>query len=170
MNNQKELWDLINIKKEKTGIIHERGKESTIPNGMYHLVVDIWVKKPNGDILLTQRHPNKSYGLLWECSGGSVVTGESSIEGARRELLEETGINADIDKLIYLGDTVREYWIVDTYLYVTDSNDVKLSLQAEEVVDAMWVSPDTMYSKKNIIVDSVWNRFCQLKKQIITIS
>lgn len=65
-----EIWELVDINKNKTGVIHERGKEDSIPQGMYHLVVEIWTKNSKGQIVLTQRHQNKTYGLMWECSGG----------------------------------------------------------------------------------------------------
>lgn len=161
-----ELWELVDINKKKTGVIHERGKENCIPHGMYHMVVDIWVKNLNGEILLTQRSPKKSYGLLWECSGGSVILGEKCEEAARRELFEETGIKANENELIYLGDTVSSYWITETYLYKINAKDINLKLQEEEVVDAIWISPEHIESKKDIMVDSVWKRYCRYKDVI----
>ena len=161
-----EKWELVDIHKRKTGVIHERGKEDMIPNGMYHLVVEIWVKNRKEEILLTQRHPHKKYGLLWECSGGSVIVGEDSINGARRELFEETGINANQEQLQYLGDTIKSNYIVDTYLYILGADNTDLHLQAEEVVDAMWVSVDEMQNQRENIVDGVWDRYCQFEEVI----
>ena len=161
-----EEWDLVDINKQKTGITHERGKEDSIPFGMYHLVVEIWTKNSNGEILLTQRHPNKNYGLFWECSGGSVVKGESCIFAAQRELFEETGINADINELIYLGDTIKSNYIVETYLYNLKEKECILKLQEEEVVDSMWIKKKIMQDKKEFIVDGVWDRFLEFKEKI----
>ena len=161
-----EKWELVDIHKRKTGVIHERGKEDMIPNGMYHLVVEIWVKNRKEEILLTQRHPHKKYGLLWECSGGSVIAGEDSINGARRELFEETGINANQEQLQYLGDTIKSNYIVDTYLYILGADNTDLHLQAEEVVDAMWVPVDEMKNQRENIVDGVWDRYCQFEEVI----
>ena len=89
-----ELWELVDINKKKTGKILVRESDMLIPEGMYHMVVEIWTKDSNGKILLTQRHPNKHFGLLWEASGGAMVAGEESIEAAQRELKEETGYEA----------------------------------------------------------------------------
>lgn len=50
-----------------------------IRNGEYHLAADIWVINENNKILITQRHPDKNFGLLWECSGGAVVADESVV-------------------------------------------------------------------------------------------
>jgi 8-oxo-dGTP diphosphatase len=44
---------------------------------------------------------------LWEASKGAVLTGEDSINGAKRELFEETGIRCNYDELFSLGTLVR---------------------------------------------------------------
>ena len=41
---------------------------------------------------MTKRNPFKNYGNLWEPVGGSIIYGESSLEGAIREIEEEIGI------------------------------------------------------------------------------
>ena len=92
-----ELWDAYdrNFKKIE-GITLIRGEESSIPKGIYHMVVLILVRHVDGQYLLMRRSPGKAYPLYWEATaGGSVLQGESAIEGALRELREETGIIAD---------------------------------------------------------------------------
>lgn len=37
-----EIWDLYDKDKNMVGLTHQIGKESEIPNGMYHLAVEIW--------------------------------------------------------------------------------------------------------------------------------
>ena len=165
-----ELWELVDINKNKTGKIHERGKESSIPQGMYHLVAEVWTKNKKGEILLTQRHPDKNYGLMWECTGGSVVAGEESVDAAVRELVEETGLLVEKEALKYLGDTVKDYYIVDTYLYMLEDENPELRLQAEEVVGAMWIPVDEVASKKEMIVEGAWERFCQFEEQLKKLS
>lgn len=162
-----ELWELVDINKEKTGIIYERGKESLIPEGMYHMVASVWIKNEKGEILLTQRHPDKNLGLLWECTGGAVVMGESCVEGASRELFEETGIKIPPNELTYIGDTIKSYWIVEIYLGKVVSDEIELKLQKEEVVDAVWILPEQMEEKKDVIVNSVWEGYCQYKDYLI---
>ena len=38
--------------------------------GEYHLTVEVWIVDSSNRILLSQRHPSRNNGLLWECSGG----------------------------------------------------------------------------------------------------
>ena len=39
-----ELWELVDINENKTGVMIERGTNTPIPQGMYHTAVDIWTK------------------------------------------------------------------------------------------------------------------------------
>ena len=160
-----EIWELVDENKKKTGILHERAYSEMIPKGLYHIVVEIWTKTKDGELLLTQRHPQKPMGLLWECTMGSVIVGEESAEGAARELAEETGICAREEDLIYLGDTFHTNWIVDSYLYLPEEKPT-LCLQKEEVVDARFVKIADMDAHQSEIVDGVWMRFCKFRKKL----
>jgi len=160
-----EIWELVDEQKRKTGILHERAYSEQIPKGFYHIVVEIWTKTRDGELLLTQRHPQKPMGLLWECTMGSVVVGEESREGAARELAEETGIYAREEDLIYLGDTFHSNWIVDSYLYLPEEKPA-LRLQKEEVVNAEFVKLSDMDKRQSEIVDGVWMRFCKFREKI----
>jgi len=56
------MWDIVDINGSKTGVLHDRGKTDYIPEGMFHIVVDIWTNR-DYEILLTQRYPSKPYPL-----------------------------------------------------------------------------------------------------------
>ena len=79
-----ELWDVYDKNRNKTGKTHVRGVP--MAEGEYHIVTDIWTINLEGKLLLTQRHPDKTFGLWWECTGGSAKVGESSLESVLREL------------------------------------------------------------------------------------
>lgn len=133
-----EQWDIYNQDKKKTGKTVVRG--TALEKGEYHLVVGIWTITDEGKILLTQRHPDKDAGLLWECSGGGVLAGESSLEGAVRELGEEVGIHVSEKDLVFLGTILTEKYFVDSYLYKGNVKVEDLKLQEKEVVDAKLVT------------------------------
>ena len=163
-----EIWELVDKFGNITGSIIERGTDAHIPRGMYHMAVDIWTKNKDGKILLTQRHPNKEWGLKWECSGGAIVKGEKKIDGARRELHEETGIEISDDQLMYLGNTIMEEYQCIMYTYLVQlTDDVQLELQPEEVVDFKWVDISELESMKEDIVKSVWDRYLQFRDRIV---
>lgn len=51
--------------------------------------------------------------------------------------------------------------------FVCLASDVKLNLQAEEVVGDKWLDISELENVKDDIVDSVWDRYLQFKEKII---
>ena len=94
-----EMWDAYNCKGEKLGYQIPRSMAKSLSEGVYHIAVMIYVKRADGCILATQRSRNKTNPLKWEVTGGSILAGETPVEGAARELAEETGITKKISEL-----------------------------------------------------------------------
>ena len=89
------------------------------------------------------------------------------MQGAQRELLEETGIVLPEDAFLYLGKIImEEYQCIMYTFFVEIDDDVELNLQEEEVVDAKWVTIDELENLENDIVCSVWERWRQFKNKI----
>ena len=136
-----ELWDAYNSNFEKIeGVTLIREKEDEIPDGLYHLVCHILVKHTDGTYLLMKRDPNKpAWPGFWEATaGGSVLQGESALEGSLRELREETGIVAE--SLKELDRSLGRSSIHCRYLCVTDCAKDSIKLQEGETCDYRWVS------------------------------
>ena len=143
-----EIWDAydenFNIIE---GVTLVRGEEETIPEGVYHLVVDILVKHKDGTYLLMQRDPNKTNGSMWEASGGgSALKGENAYTAALRELREETGIAAE--KLQEVGRVVRPETksVYVVFVCETDCDKDSIILQEGETVAYRWVDRETLVS------------------------
>ena len=134
-----ELWDAYYADGSLAGCDLVRGEK--IPNGLKHLVAEVFVIHKDGSILLMQRDFDKpNYPGLWESgAGGSVLKGESAIDGAKRELLEETGIAAD-DDLERLYYVVTDTTIYCGYLCMTGVSKVDIKLQKGETIAYQWVS------------------------------
>jgi len=156
-----EIWDLVDKLRNPLGKLHTRGNE--LQRGEFHVVVEIFTFNADGRILLTQRDLLKSYPLLWESTGGSVNAGESSINGAIRELEEETGIAVNPADLRYLGEIKKGNYFLDSYIYTSTKNIEisELSLQQGEVCDAKWVTLRELkeMNKLGHIVPTVWERY-----------
>lgn len=135
-----ELWDLYDQERRGTGVTCERGKP--VPPGLYHLVVSAWIVNSHGEYLMSQRHPNKPYPNYWECTGGSVLAGESSLQGAIREVKEELGLTLDLNTahLIYQTRRTACQDFYDVWLFHLDVSVSDLRLQSDEVIDAQWLS------------------------------
>lgn len=135
-----EYIDIYDEKRRKTGKLHMRG--TPLEPGEYHLVVEIWTVNSKGELLVTQRHPDKKGGMLWECTGGAVSAGEDSLTGAMRELEEEIGLAVTADELEFLGEIRRGHRFGASYLLKTDVSLVDLKLQEDEVVAVKWVTKE----------------------------
>ena len=90
-----EVWDLYDVNRQKTGETCSRG--CTLPDGRFHLVVNVCVFNDQGAMLIQQRQSSKvPYPDLWTLSsGGCAIAGETSAMAASRELQEEIGITSD---------------------------------------------------------------------------
>ena len=99
-----ELFDLYNEKLEPLGETVERGDR--IPAGKYHIVIAVLSVNFENKVLITRRDDRKPYGGLWEMTQGAVIAGETPVQGALRELKEETGLRAlpDLKVLQVLKD------------------------------------------------------------------
>ena len=143
-----EVWDLYDENKNITGKYCVRGNE--IPNNYYHLVVHVWIKNNKGKYLISQRSENRpTFPLMWECVGGSVLKGESSLQGAIREIKEEVGIDfkksegklvySKVRKIVY-GKKFND--IMDVWLFEYNG-EVKLkNATSDEVRDIKWMKKE----------------------------
>jgi len=138
-----ELWDLYDENRKLINKLHNR--ENPMVHSENHIVVDIWTVNSNYEVLLTLRHPDKKdYPDCWENTGGSILAGENSKQGAVRELFEETGIIACENELHLLGTQKEPTAFVDSYIVRKDIKISELTMQDGETVGAKWVSLRTL--------------------------
>jgi 8-oxo-dGTP pyrophosphatase MutT (NUDIX family) len=97
-----------------------------------------------------RRSPGKAYPLYWEATaGGSVLQGESAMEGAERELREETGIIADtLEEMEHFvdDDTHGAYY---AFVCVTSCDKDSVVLQEGETCDYKWVDKEELLAMKD---------------------
>ena len=142
-----EYFDLYTADRKALGKKIQRG--APIPKGEYHIVVQIMTVNNNGEILLTQRVPQKTSGGKWECSGGCAISGETSLTAAARELYEETGIRVSPDEIdlewsLTTDSMLRDFYIVNKNVPLTS-----IRLQSAEVCAAKWVSLERLEEMVN---------------------
>ena len=139
----KEIWDLYDENKNVTGKIHERGK--LVPEGFYHLVVHVWIKNKDGLFLISRRDKSReSYPLRLECPGGSVLKGETSLDGAIRETKEEVGIDLSNTKGKLIYSKVRHHFrdIMDVWMFQYDGEVDFSKATTNEVCEVKWMKYD----------------------------
>lgn len=155
-----EKWDLYTKYREKTGNEHVRGRE--LPDGLFHLVVHVWIRNSKGEYLISKRAADRpTYPLMWESTGGSVIKGEDSLEGAIREAKEEVGIDLQKEngKLVFSKirgeiDGKKFNDIMDVWLFEYDGEPSLENALTAEVTDCRWALPEEIghiYSKGEFV-------------------
>lgn len=135
-----ELWDAY----DKNGALVHRDlvRGQPIPDGLYHMVCAVLVQHVDGTFLLMKRDPSKpNWPNVFEAgASGSALKGETAMEGARRELREETGICAETLTPLYAETSADTHALYRGFLCVTDHPKDGITLQAGETVDYRWVT------------------------------
>lgn len=141
-----EKWDLYDINFNKLPKTAVRGDE--LSDDEHHLVVNAWIVNDKNQFLITQRCKDKPHALMWECTGGSAVAGESDINACVREIKEEVGIDIDISSAKFLGMERRYYKgcpdLLRVYIFKDNTPLENVKIQVEEVSDAMWADKETI--------------------------
>lgn len=163
-----ELFDAVDREENKLGFDLIRGE--SIPDGVYHRIVEIFTINERLEILLTKRDYEKMWGGLWEITGGAVVKGETPEEGALRELQEETGIQVKKGDLHRIALTCSEgdhHGIFHTYAVFVDMTKQHIRLQSGETIDYRFVSYDEFLSvmESDHYVSSLRERFRLYRNQ-----
>lgn len=140
-----ESIDILTADGEQTGTHAERSIIHS--KGLWHRTVHVWIRNRAGELLLQKRSLNKeTHPGLWDISSaGHLSAGDSSSEGAVREVREELGIIIDAKKLQYLF-SLKQHWetpdgsiieneIKDVYLYTTPVEIEDIRIDSKEVSD-----------------------------------
>ncbi len=146
-----ELWDIYDINKQKTGKTGERGKYE-FKSGEYHIVVTALIINSKKEILISKRAATKkTHPLKWECNGGSILAGETSLEGMIREIKEELGIELLSKDAIFLKTIRRDKLppdFKDIWIFYRDVNIEDIKFTDEESVEAKWVTIEEFLQMK----------------------
>lgn len=166
-NIMAEIWDLYDRERRPLGITHERGRY--LKKGTYHVAVGIWTVNNKNEVLITLRAPEKrDWPNMWENTAGSLLSGESSLEGAVRELYEETGIKVNQNELHLLGTELGRNVIGDCYVVRKNVGEDGIVLQPGETCDAKWVSLDKLDEmiKNGLVAPPVASRLAKVRDKL----
>ena len=154
-----EYWDLYDADRNPLGRTIKRG--DAFAEGEYYVCCEVWMQNSEGKLLMTQRHPDKKAGGLWEFTGGGVLAGETTKQAALRELKEELGVSAEEAELSLLEVYQHKNYFMDIFVIKKNMDPKTLVLQPEEVVDAKWLSHEEILKmiEENQVVWSVGLRY-----------
>ena len=133
-----ELVDLYDENRVPLGKTAERyGRKGP---GEYRTVVHVCVFNQAGQLLIQQRTQSKHiWPGKWDVTvGGGVDAGETSRQGAEREVREELGLDLDLSGLRPSVTVNFDGGFDDFFLVERDLALEELTLQKEEVAQARW--------------------------------
>lgn len=135
-----ETWDIYDINRQKTDKKMIRGSE--IKNGDYHLVVSVCVFNNKNEMIIQQRQKDKhGWPNRWDITAaGSATAGETSLQAAQRELLEEIGLKGSFQNTRPILSVNFSRGFQDYYCITQDVDLNTLTLQQEEVQAVKWAS------------------------------
>jgi len=94
-----------------------------------------------GRVLLTRRRW-EPYAGMWDLPGGFLGEDEHPLDGLRRELLEETGL--EVEPVEWLGaflDPYDAYWVLGMTWIVHAEGEPRA---ADDVAEVAWFGPDEL--------------------------
>jgi 8-oxo-dGTP pyrophosphatase MutT (NUDIX family) len=162
-----ERYDIFTDARVPTG--ETRPRYEALRNGEYRLGAEIWILNADGRIMVTKRHPQKrEYPGLWECTGGFVCSGETTLDTILRETREEIGLPLSPADVRLVGTQLRERQFIDLYTATVEVRIESLVLQPEEVTDAKWVTWDELAAlrARGEFVDFIFERIMRYRDSL----
>ena len=81
---------------------------------------------------------------MWECTGGSAQSGETSLDAIAREIKEELNIKIDKTKARLFNSALRFFKdcpdILDVWIILDNTPIEKIKIQKDEVMNVKWAT------------------------------
>ena len=101
---------------------------------------------------------------MQECTGGSALVDETTLDAAIREVKEELGINLYEKDAVLIGSKKRYYPncpdFLDVYIFKSNVLLENVKIQKEEIKDVMWASKEKilkLYEEGNFEANAFFN-------------
>ena len=151
---KEEFLEVYSPEGTKTG--QKKSKSEIHRKGLFHSTVHVWIFTEEGNILIQKRSKKKELNPgVWDVSvAGHIKFNENIKKAAKRETLEETGININTKDLLKIGvyrsinihPTAIDKEFFHTYILKIDKNSINLDYKNNEVDDLKFISIEEMES------------------------
>ena len=95
----------------------------------------------DGKILLVQEKKKSCYGK-WNIPAGHLEPNESIIQGAIREIKEETGCDVELTGIATVQNVLLKDDIIIGIIFATKLLNESITINPEEIIDAKWFNID----------------------------
>ena len=95
----------------------------------------------DGKILMVKEKKRKCYGK-WNIPAGHLEPNETIIEGAVREIKEETGCDVEATGIAILANRVMQDDVLVEIIFSTKLIKEKIKINPEEILDVKWIDKE----------------------------
>lgn len=104
------------------------------------------VVEKNGKYLLVQEAQEKCY-TKWNLPAGHLDCNESLMQGAIREIKEETGCDVELTGIVNIANRVMKDDIMITIIFSAKLINENISFDKNEILDVKWFDYDEIINK-----------------------
>ena len=126
------------------------------------------IRNAKGEILVERRKQEPAKGTL-DLPGGFTQIGETSEEGVRREVMEETGLKITSSKYLFSLPNVYRYSGIDIHtldmFYLCEVEDTTVTVAGDDAAECMWLSPDDIHTEQFGLRSVRWGLIKFLERQ-----
>ncbi len=101
------------------------------------IVVGGIIKNSDNKYLLIRERKEKYYGM-YNIPAGHLEENELLIDGAKREIKEETGYTVDVKSIVQIGDTEK----FTSFIFYCEIISEQESYNSDEILSIEWLSLD----------------------------
>lgn len=126
------------------------------------------IKNAKGEILVERRKQEPAKGML-DLPGGFTQIGETSEEGVRREVMEETGLKVIGTSYLFSLPNIYRYSGIDIHtldmFYLCEVEDDTIVAAGDDAAECMWLKPDDIHTEQFGLRSVRWGLITYLERQ-----
>ena len=127
------------------------------------------IKNSKGEILVELRKKEPAKGTL-DLPGGFTEIGETSEEGVKREVMEETGLKVTAVRYLFSLPNVYRYSGIDVptldMFYECDIEDETAMAANDDEAECMWIKPEDIHTEQFGLRSVRWGLVKFLEKNL----
>jgi isopentenyl-diphosphate delta-isomerase type 1 len=129
--NEPSGIEYLEVVDEDNQVIGIADRQEIHAKGLRHRSVHIFIFNTKGELYLQKRSPHKDqYPEHWDTSAaGHTDPGETPIEAAQRELLEELGLTAELTEVLQYPACLETGWEFVTLFKARTDDPIHLNLE-----------------------------------------
>lgn len=141
-------WDLYDKNFQLVGKTIEETEGDEIPNGLYHMTVNVWIINSQRQVLLIKKvlNFNLRYPGLWTSINGNVKAGDEPLNCVKAIVKDKIGIEVETKNIIEVGKDIRDpyHYIFNTFVIHMDIDLKDIRAKENFISKAKWADIDEL--------------------------